>query len=189
MGRRRRRQQGRPISGILLLDTPLGLSSNHALQQVKRLFDARKAGHTGSLDPLATGVLPLCFGDATKFSQYLLDASKSYDTTVLLGAATDTGDGEGEVVSRADASAVTAAQLEQSLAAFRAVGAGGWGRVDFMLDEVGQPWFIEVNTVPGLTDHSLVPMAARAEGIDFTQLALRILATATRRQDGEVAHA
>ena len=87
-----------------------------------------------------------------------------------------------------DADRETALQ-SQSLAAFRAVGAGGWGRVDFMLDETGQPWFIEVNTVPGLTDHSLVPMAARAEGIDFTQLALRILATATRRQDGEVAHA
>lgn len=116
MGRRRR---GRPLSGILLLDKPLGLSSNHALQRVKRLYNAAKAGHTGSLDPLATGVLPLCFGEATKFSQYLLDASKSYDTTVTLGMATDTGDGEGECVHECDASSLTRAQLEPALEAFR----------------------------------------------------------------------
>ena len=76
-----RRRHGRPVDGILVLDKPLGLSSNQALQMAKRLYYAAKAGHTGSLDPLATGVLPLCFGEATKFSQYLLDADKAYDST------------------------------------------------------------------------------------------------------------
>jgi D-alanine-D-alanine ligase len=85
--------------------------------------------------------------------------------------------------------AQSSALQAQSLAAFRAVGASGWGRVDFMLDEAGQPWFIEVNTVPGLTDHSLVPMAAQAEGVDFTQLVLRILDTAVPANDAEVRHA
>jgi len=97
----RRRERGRGISGVVVLDKPVGLSSNQALQTVKRLFDARKAGHTGSLDPLASGVLPLCLGEATKFSQYLLDADKVYETTIRLGQRTDTGDCEGEVVAEA----------------------------------------------------------------------------------------
>ena len=95
MGRRRK---GRDISGILLLDKPLGFSSNGALQRVKRLFGANKAGHTGALDPLASGMLPLCLGEATKFSSYLLDADKCYTATCKLGATTTTGDAEGEVV-------------------------------------------------------------------------------------------
>ncbi|GAB5415630.1 MAG: tRNA pseudouridine(55) synthase TruB [Congregibacter sp.] len=114
-----RRRRGRPVSGILLLDKPLGLSSNHALQRVKRLFSAAKAGHTGSLDPLATGVLPICFGEATKFSQYLLDSDKSYDSTFLLGAATATGDAEGELVATGDAQQLQLAQIEEALTAFR----------------------------------------------------------------------
>ena len=76
-----RRRRGRPLDGILVLDKPAGMSSNAALQQAKRLYCAAKAGHTGSLDPLATGVLPLCFGEATKFSQFLLDADKAYQST------------------------------------------------------------------------------------------------------------
>lgn len=104
MGRRRK---GRDISGILVLDKPEGLSSNGALQRVKRLLQAAKAGHTGSLDPLATGVLPLCFGEATKFSQYLLDADKGYRSTFLLGQGTDTGDAEGAVTQRASAAGIT----------------------------------------------------------------------------------
>ena len=91
-------RRGRPVDGILLLDKPLGVSSNHALQSVKRLYEAAKAGHNGSLDPLATGVLPLCFGEATKFSQYLLDAEKAYESTFVLGTVTDTGDAEGRVL-------------------------------------------------------------------------------------------
>jgi tRNA pseudouridine55 synthase len=94
----RTRVQRRPVHGVLLLDKPLGLSSNQALQKAKWLLRAEKAGHTGTLDPLATGVLPLCFGAATKFSQIHLDADKTYETTVRLGQKTTTGDAEGEVM-------------------------------------------------------------------------------------------
>ncbi len=89
----------RPVHGVLLLDKPLGWSSNDALQKVKWLLRAEKAGHTGTLDPLATGVLPLCFGAATKFSQMQLDADKEYEATALLGSKTSTGDAEGEVIA------------------------------------------------------------------------------------------
>lgn len=91
----------RPVSGVLLLDKPVGYSSNQALQCAKRLFQAAKAGHTGNLDPFATGLLPLCFGEATKFSQTLLDADKIYRATLKLGATTSTGDTEGEITSTA----------------------------------------------------------------------------------------
>ncbi|MGZ8258275.1 MAG: tRNA pseudouridine(55) synthase TruB [Methylotenera sp.] len=87
------------ISGVLLLDKPLGFSSNQALQKVKWLFQAAKAGHTGTLDPLATGLLPLCFGEATKFAHYLTDADKTYVATLKLGITTNTGDAEGEILS------------------------------------------------------------------------------------------
>jgi len=93
------RVQRRPVHGVLLLDKPIGLSSNDALQKAKWLLRAEKAGHTGTLDPLATGVLPLCFGAATKFSQLHLDADKTYETTVRLGVKTSTADAEGEVIS------------------------------------------------------------------------------------------
>lgn len=116
---RRRRQQGRRIDGILLLDKPEGLSSNQALQQVKRLYGAAKAGHTGSLDPLATGVLPLCFGEATKFSQFLLNADKRYHTRIRLGIRTDSGDAEGEVLEERPVPALSRDDVEQALAAFR----------------------------------------------------------------------
>ena len=88
----------RPVDGVLLLDKPAGISSNQALQKAKHLFMAAKAGHTGSLDPFATGLLPLCFGEATKFSHYLLDADKTYAATLQLGATSTTGDTEGEVL-------------------------------------------------------------------------------------------
>ena len=94
----RARVTRRPVHGVLLLDKPLGWSSNDALQKVKWLLRAEKAGHTGTLDPLATGVLPLCFGAATKFSQLQLDADKSYVATALLGVKTTTGDAEGDIV-------------------------------------------------------------------------------------------
>jgi len=114
-----RQRRGRPLDGILVLDKPAGMSSNRALQMVKRLYGAAKAGHTGSLDPLATGVLPLCFGEATKFSQFLLEADKAYESTFVLGIATDTGDAEGQVLQTLDASAVTEAEVVSALAAFR----------------------------------------------------------------------
>ena len=94
------RRQRRALHGVLLLDKPVGLSSNDALQKAKRLFDAEKAGHTGTLDPLASGLLPLCFGAATKFSQASLDADKRYTATLGLGVTMTTGDLEGEVVER-----------------------------------------------------------------------------------------
>ena len=101
MGRGARKPTGfRHINGILLLDKPKGVSSNQALQKIRHLFKANKAGHTGSLDPLATGMLPICFGEATKFSAYLLNAGKSYRASCQLGKTTTTGDAEGEVTSQ-----------------------------------------------------------------------------------------
>ncbi len=93
----------RPVNGVLLLDKPEGLSSNTALQKARRLYNAEKAGHTGVLDPLATGLLPVCFGEATKFAQYLLDADKAYTATLKLGEASSTGDAEGEIIATARA--------------------------------------------------------------------------------------
>jgi tRNA pseudouridine55 synthase len=107
----------RPVHGVLLLDKPLVLSSNDALQKAKWLLRAEKAGHTGTLDPLATGVLPLCFGAATKFSQLQLDADKTYEAVATLGATTETGDAEGEVLQRREV-AVTQADVDRIRAAF-----------------------------------------------------------------------
>ena len=94
----RPRKRGRDIDGVFLLDKPQGMSSNDIMQKVKRLFQANKAGHTGALDPLATGMLPICLGEATKFSQFLLDADKRYVVTAKLSERTDTSDAEGQVV-------------------------------------------------------------------------------------------
>ena len=99
----RTRVQRRPVHGLLLLDKPLGVSSNHALQKAKYLLRAEKAGHTGTLDPLASGVLPLCFGAATKFSQIHLDADKAYEAVAKMGQTTSTGDAEGEVLTQCEA--------------------------------------------------------------------------------------
>ncbi|HEU4708462.1 MAG TPA: tRNA pseudouridine(55) synthase TruB [Methylophilaceae bacterium] len=107
----------RRIDGVLLLDKPSGISSNQALQLAKRLFQAEKAGHTGSLDPLATGLLPICFGEATKFSSFLLDADKSYRALLKLGVTTTTGDAEGEVLERRDVRA-NEAQVKSVLQKF-----------------------------------------------------------------------
>ncbi|SEM02314.1 tRNA pseudouridine(55) synthase TruB [Halomonas daqiaonensis] len=114
-----RRRRGLPVNGVLLLDKPAGLSSNYALQRARRLFQAQKAGHTGTLDPMATGLLPVCFGEATKFSAHLLDADKVYRTRVELGAITDTGDAEGEVVERRAVPRLTEADVEEVLERFR----------------------------------------------------------------------
>ena len=115
---RGRRQKGRAIDGILLLDKPIGLTSNQALQRVKRLFDARKAGHTGSLDPLASGLLPVCLGQATKVSGFLLDARKQYQVTARLGQRTDTGDADGQVVEEQPVPPLDAAAVKRVLAQF-----------------------------------------------------------------------
>lgn len=109
----------RPVDGIVLLDKPIGLSSNQALQRVRRLFRAAKAGHTGALDPLATGMLPLCLGEATKFSQFLLDADKRYITCIQLGKRTTTGDREGDVLTDLPVPELTDEALESVLNRFR----------------------------------------------------------------------
>ncbi|WP_263081960.1 tRNA pseudouridine(55) synthase TruB [Endozoicomonas sp. Mp262] len=114
---KRRRSRGRPVNGIIVVDKFKGASSNDVLQKVKRIFGAAKAGHTGSLDPLATGVLPICLGEATKFSQFLLDSDKSYRTTVQLGVKTTTGDAEGEVVEERPVQ-VTRSDVEAVLTQF-----------------------------------------------------------------------
>ena len=109
----RTRVQRRPVHGVLLLDKPIGLSSNQALQKAKWLLRAEKAGHTGTLDPLATGVLPLCFGAATKFSQIQLDADKTYEAVLLLGQKTSTADAEGEVIETRPVPDITAELLAE----------------------------------------------------------------------------
>ncbi|MDO8907691.1 MAG: tRNA pseudouridine(55) synthase TruB [Pseudohongiella sp.] len=114
-----RKQKGRNINGILLLDKPQGMSSNACLQQAKHLFQVSKAGHTGALDPLATGVLPLCFGEATKVSQFLLEADKRYLTRIRLGERTDTADAEGSVISTRPAGDITRDMVLNALSQFR----------------------------------------------------------------------
>ena len=115
----RRRVRGRDVSGILLLDKPSGITSNDALQQVKRLYFAKKAGHTGSLDPLASGVLPICMGEATKVSAFLLDADKRYQVRCQLGVRTATADAEGEVLETRPVGVYDREQLETVLEEFR----------------------------------------------------------------------
>jgi len=116
MGRRRR--PGRNITGILLLDKPAGITSNDALQRVKHFYRAAKAGHTGSLDPLATGLLPICLGGATKFSGFLLDADKRYQVRVRLGVTTATADAEGEILETAPTDGISEEDLRAALQGF-----------------------------------------------------------------------
>ena len=117
--RNRGRAKGRNVTGILLLDKPLGLTSNGALQKVKSLYRAKKAGHTGSLDKAATGLLPLCFGEATKFSGFLLNSDKHYRTIFQLGIQTSTGDAEGEVVFRGELKNLSRKRIETVLTRFQ----------------------------------------------------------------------
>lgn len=114
----RPRKKGRDVHGVFLLDKPQGVSSNDIMQKVKRLFKANKAGHTGALDPLATGMLPICLGEATKFSQFLLDSDKCYVVTAKLGERTDTSDAEGQVVQSREVN-VAEADILAALPAFR----------------------------------------------------------------------
>ncbi|MBM4221252.1 MAG: tRNA pseudouridine(55) synthase TruB, partial [Gammaproteobacteria bacterium] len=109
------RRARRKVDGLLLLDKPSGITSNAALQKLKWLYGARKAGHTGSLDPLASGMLPLCFGEATKFSAYLLGADKTYLVRARFGARTDTGDSDGVVIASSDVLPASELALESAL--------------------------------------------------------------------------
>ena len=115
MGSRR----GRAVDGVVVIDKPGGMNSNDAVQKAKRLFGARKVGHTGGLDPLATGVLPLCFGEATKFSQYLLASDKKYRARIKLGIATDSGDADGKTISERSTQGIDRSDIEKALACFR----------------------------------------------------------------------
>jgi len=115
----RRRKSGRDVRGILLLDKPLGITSNKALQDVKRIFKAQKAGHTGSLDPLADGLLPICFGAATKVSAFLLDADKHYQVRIKLGVTTTTADAEGEVMETKPVDGITEPDIQSVLTEFK----------------------------------------------------------------------
>lgn len=115
----RKRFRGRAVNGMLLLNKPKGLSSNQALQQIKTMYGAAKAGHTGSLDPLATGMLPLCFGETTKFSQFMLDADKTYLVTAQLGVRTASGDCDSEILQSRPIVNITKEKIEQALHNFR----------------------------------------------------------------------
>lgn len=135
-----RRQRGRDVNGMIVVDKPTGMSSNDAVQRAKRLYQARKVGHTGSLDPLATGVLPLCFGEATKFSQFLLDSDKKYWVRIRLGVRTDSGDSDGTVLETRPVVGVDAAAVEVVLEKFR----GAFEQVPSMFSAIkyqGQPLY------------------------------------------------
>ena len=135
-----KRRRGRDVSGVLVLDKPPGLSSNQVVQKAKRLFNARKVGHTGALDPLATGVLPLCFGEATKFSQYLLESDKKYWACLQLGIATDSGDADGQVIAERPIENIDTAKIEDALRFFR----GEFDQVPSMFSAIkhkGQPLY------------------------------------------------
>src|SRR4051812_47408379 len=113
-----RRPRGRDVNGMLVIDKPDGMSSNDAVQHAKQLYRAQKVGHTGSLDPLATGVLPLCFGEATKFSQFLLDSDKKYWVRIKLGVRTDSGDADGQVLETKPVVGIDAADVAAVVATF-----------------------------------------------------------------------
>jgi len=168
-----RRRKGRNVNGILVIDKPVGVTSNGILQQVKRLYGAAKAGHTGALDPLATGVLPLCFGEATKFSQMMLDSDKAYVTTARLGIRTETGDSEGAVVEEKPVPALIEADVEAVLARFR----GAIKQVPSMysaLKHQGRPLYeyaregIEIERpARPVTIHELTLLAVRENELDL----------------------
>lgn len=169
-----RRHKGRNVNGILVIDKPPGVTSNGILQQVKRLYGAAKAGHTGALDPLATGVLPLCFGEATKFSQSMLDSDKAYIATARLGIRTETADSEGAVVSeRPVPEGLTEVDVEAVLEGFR----GEIEQVPSMysaLKHKGRPLYeyaregIEVERPPRpVTIYELTLLAVRPNELDL----------------------
>ena len=172
----------RPVHGVLLLDKPLGLSSNDALQKAKWLLRAEKAGHTGTLDPLATGVLPLCFGAATKFSALQLDAVKTYEATVLLGIKTSTGDAEGEVISQREVN-VTQTDLDRVQQQFT----GQISQIPPMhsaLKRDGKALYeyaragIEIERAP--REVTIYKLNVQFAGIESVQNAIKIIATVSK---------
>ncbi len=170
---RRKKTKGRDVHGVLLLDKPAGVTSNGVLQHLKHLYQARKAGHTGSLDKPATGLLPICFGDATKFSAYLLDSDKGYIATCKLGARTTTADAIGEIIEESPVPDLDSKQLEAVLSRFR----GQISQVPPMhsaLKHKGQRLYrlaykgIEVEREPrSVTIHSMTLLDHRKNEIDI----------------------
>ncbi len=168
-----RRKSGRNINGILLFDKPGGMSSNAVLQRVKRIFNANKAGHTGSLDPLATGLLPICLGEATKMSGFLLDADKRYQVTIKLGVKTNTADAEGDAILTREVGDYSETQLQAVLAEF----IGGIEQVPPMhsaLKQNGQPLYklahqgIEVpRKSRSIVIHSIQMLAAEGDLLEL----------------------
>lgn len=168
-----RRRRGLPIDGVLLLDKPKGMSSNYALQKARRLYQAQKAGHTGTLDPMATGLLPVCFGEATKFSSHLLEADKVYRARIKFGQVTDTGDAEGTVIREREIPELAQAELDEVLDRFR-------GEIDQVppmysaLKHQGRPLYelarqgIEIErAVRRVTIYNMALLARHSDGIEI----------------------
>lgn len=168
-----RRRRGLPIDGVLLLDKPKGMSSNYALQKARRLYQAQKAGHTGTLDPMATGLLPVCFGEATKFSLHLLEADKVYRARIKFGQVTDTGDAEGTVIREREIPEIAQAELDAVLDRFR-------GEIDQVppmysaLKHQGRPLYelarqgIEIErAVRRVTIYNMALLARHSDGIEI----------------------
>ncbi|MDH2422906.1 tRNA pseudouridine(55) synthase TruB [Cobetia amphilecti] len=168
-----RRRRGLPIDGVLLLDKPKGMSSNYALQKARRLYQAQKAGHTGTLDPMATGLLPVCFGEATKFSSHLLEADKVYRARIQFGQVTDTGDAEGAVIREREIPEIAQAELDAVLDRFR-------GEIDQVppmysaLKHQGRPLYelarqgIEIErAVRRVTIYNMALLARHSDGIEI----------------------
>lgn len=168
-----RRRRGLPIDGVLLLDKPKGMSSNYALQKARRLYQAQKAGHTGTLDPMATGLLPVCFGEATKFSSHLLEADKVYRARIKFGQVTDTGDAEGTVIREREIPELAQAELDAVLDRFR-------GEIDQVppmysaLKHQGRPLYelarqgIEIErAVRRVTIYNMALLARHSDGIEI----------------------
>ncbi|QQK62847.1 tRNA pseudouridine(55) synthase TruB [Cobetia sp. cqz5-12] len=168
-----RRRRGLPIDGVLLLDKPKGMSSNYALQKARRLYQAQKAGHTGTLDPMATGLLPVCFGEATKFSSHLLEADKVYRARIKFGQVTDTGDAEGTVIREREIPELAQARLDAVLDRFR-------GEIDQVppmysaLKHQGRPLYelarqgIEIErAVRRVTIYNMALLARHSDGIEI----------------------
>ncbi|WP_404325696.1 tRNA pseudouridine(55) synthase TruB [Cobetia sp. UIB-001] len=168
-----RRRRGLSIDGVLLLDKPKGMSSNYALQKARRLYQAQKAGHTGTLDPMATGLLPVCFGEATKFSSHLLEADKVYRARIKFGQVTDTGDAEGTVIREREIPEIAQAELDAVLDRFR-------GEIDQVppmysaLKHQGRPLYelarqgIEIErAVRRVTIYNMALLARHSDGIEI----------------------
>ena len=168
-----RRRRGLPIDVVLLLDKPKGMSSNYALQKARRLYQAQKAGHTGTLDPMATGLLPVCFGEATKFSSHLLEADKVYRARIKFGQVTDTGDAEGTVIREREIPEIAQAELDAVLDRFR-------GEIDQVppmysaLKHQGRPLYelarqgIEIErAVRRVTIYNMALLARHSDGIEI----------------------